>query len=105
MDVVVNPSNVYNSQALEKTVTRHIWEDHLKRAKDIRHSHLGKTSYTLGSQTTPRVFADSKEKHAMHYTLYRGLKAVTNWVRLKYAAINFKNLALWKTRSSTPFYF
>lgn len=82
------------SKTFEKTVNRHIWEDYLEQAEDVQHSPLGKTSYALRSQTTPRIFADAKEKHAMRYTLYRGLKAVTNWGRIKYAAMNLKKLAL-----------
>ena len=42
-----------------------------------------------------RVFADAKEKHAMRYTPFRGLAQVTNWVRLKFAAMNLKKLARW----------
>ena len=37
-----------------------------------------------------RVFADAKEKHGMRYTQYRGLTQVTNWVKLKFAAMNLK---------------
>ena len=52
--------------------------------------------------------ADAKEKHAMRYTFYRGLAQVSNWVRLKFAAMNLKKLARWKAGkrfappSSTP---
>jgi hypothetical protein len=35
----------------------------------------------------------------MRYTLYRGLNSVANWVRLKYAAMNLKKLALWKSKA------
>lgn len=93
------------SKTFKKTVNRHIGEDYLEQAQDVRHSPLGKTSYALRSQTTTRVFADAKEKHAMRYTLYRGLKAVTNWVRLKVATMNLKKLALWKAKASCSFFF
>lgn len=38
----------------------------------------------------------------MRYTPYRGLTAVTNWDKLKYAAMNLKKLAIhkWKERSA-----
>ncbi|MCI8525432.1 MAG: IS5/IS1182 family transposase, partial [Oscillospiraceae bacterium] len=39
-----------------------------------------------------------KEKHGMRYTHYRGLAQVSNWVRLKFAAMNLKKLARWKAR-------
>ena len=40
------------------------------------------------------MFADAKEKHGMRYTQYRGLTQVTNWVKLKFAAMNLKKLAI-----------
>ncbi|MGI5983327.1 MAG: transposase, partial [Sakamotonia sp.] len=43
-----------------------------------------------------RVFADAKEKYGMRYTPYRGLKRVSMWVRLKFAAMNLKKLAIWR---------
>ncbi len=78
-----------------KTVAVHIWKDYIEQAEDIRHSDLGKETYEMRSQTIERVFADAKEKHAMRYTYYRGLKPVTNWVKLKFASMNLKKLALW----------
>ena len=84
------------SQQCTKTVTRHVWHDFIERAEDVRHSPLGKATYALRSQTIERVFADAKEKHAMRYTPYRGLTAVTAWVKLKFAAMNLKKLAIHK---------
>ena len=45
------------------------------------------------------------EKHAMRYTHHRGLARVSAWVRLKYAAMNLKKLALWKWSRSDLFVF
>lgn len=86
------------NQQCVKTVTRHIWQDYLEQAEDIRHSPIGKSTYALRSQTIERVFADAKEKHAMRYTPYRGLAAVSAWVKLKFAALNLKKLAIHKWR-------
>ena len=83
----------------QKLVTRHIWENYIEMAEDIRHSPLGKATYSMRSQTIERVFADAKEKHAMRYTPYRGLNQVTNWVRLKFAAMNLKKMAMWKFKN------
>jgi len=79
----------------QKTVTKHIWEKHVDIAEDFRHSPAGRQSYGLRSQTIERVFADAKEKHGMRYTLLKGLVRVKNWVRLKFAAMNLKKLAMW----------
>ena len=74
----------------------YVWHDYIERAEDFRHSPIGKKTYALRSQTIERVFADAKEKHAMRYTPYRGLPAVTAWVKLKFAAMNLKKLAIHK---------
>lgn len=84
------------SRQCTKTVTRHIWQEYMERAEDVRHSPLGKATYALRSQTIERVFADAKEKHAMRYTPYRGLTAVTAWVKLKFAVMNLKKFAIHK---------
>lgn len=84
-----------NNKDFQKTVTKHIWSDYIEIAEDIRHSEIGKAIYSLRSQTIERVFADAKEKHSMRYTYIRSLPRVQNWVRLKFAAMNLKKLAMW----------
>ena len=79
----------------QKVVTKHIWAHHIDAAEDFRHSPAGRESYCLRSRTIERVFADAKEKHGMRYTLHKGLDRVRNWVRLKFAAMNLKKLAMW----------
>lgn len=79
----------------QKVVNKHIWQDYIELAEDIRHSPQGKAIYGLRSQTIERVFADAKEKYGMRYTLLKGLTRVRNWVRLKFAAMNLKKLAMW----------
>ena len=61
-------------------------------AEDIRHTPQYRDIYKLRQQKIERVFADAKEKHGMRYTQYRGLAQVTNWVKLKFAAMNLKKL-------------
>lgn len=82
----------------QKTVQCHIWQEYIEVAEDIRHSDIGKKSYALRKQTIERVFADAKEKHGMRYTQHRGLKRVSGWIRMKYAAMNLKKMALWKAK-------
>ena len=71
-------------------------------AEDIRHTPLYRDIYKLRQQKIERVFADAKEKHGMRYTQYRGLAQVTNWVKLKFAAMNLKKLANWKWKRKNP---
>ena len=89
-----------HSQNCQKTVARHIWSNYLEMAEDFRHTPKYAALYELRKETIERVFADAKEKHAMRYTQYRGLAQVTNWVKLKFAAMNLKRLAKWKWKNS-----
>ena len=81
-----------------KTVLRHIWKDYEELADDARYTPEYQELYAKRKETIERVFADAKEKHGMRYTHYRGLAQVSNWVRLKFAAMNLKKLANWKSR-------
>ncbi len=76
-----------------KVVTRHVWKDYEELADDARYTPEYEELYKKRKETIERVFADAKEKHAMRYTHYRGLAQVTNWVRLKFVAMNLKKFA------------
>ena len=84
----------------QKVHTAHIWQEYLDLAEQIRKTERGKEIYAMRKETIERIFADAKEKHAMRYTHHRGLAAVTRWVRLKFAALNLKKLAIWSWRDS-----
>lgn len=95
-------SRCTDSRSCEKTVTRHVWQDYVELAEDARYTPKYKKLYERRKETIERVFADAKEKYGMRYTLYRGLTQVTNWVKLKFAAMNLKKLATWKWEESHP---
>lgn len=78
----------------QKILQRHIWQEYLDTVESIRKTELGESIYSQRKETIERVFADAKEKHAMRYTHHRGLARVTQWVRLKFAAMNLKKLAM-----------
>ena len=84
----------------QKVFTTHIWQEHLDIVEQLRKTERGKALYRQRKEAIERVFADAKEKHAMRYTHHRGLTRVTNWVRLKYAAMNLKKLANWSWNNS-----
>ncbi len=86
----------------EKTVAIHIWQHFVEMTEDIRHTPMYRDVYKLRKEKIERVFADAKEKHGMRYTQYRGLTQVTNWVKLKFAAMNLKKLATWKWKRRNP---
>ena len=83
----------------EKTVLRHVWQDYVEMAEHVWYIPVYKELYRLRKEKIERVFADAKEKHGMRYTQYRGLAQVTNWVKLKFVAMNLKKLATWKWRN------
>ena len=89
----------------QRMLTTHIWQEFLDLVEQLRKTERGKEIYAMKKQTIERVFADAKEKHAMRYTHHRGLARVSAWVRLKYAAMNLKKLALWKWSRSDFFVF
>ena len=89
----------------QKVIYRHIWQDAMDAAEQIRKTDVGKGLYAMRKQTIERVFADAKEKNAMRYTHHRGLARVSHWVTLKFAAMNLKKLALWHSRHTHPFSF
>ena len=91
-----------HSKDCVKTVTRHIWADYIEKAEDIRHTPKYKEIYDKRKETIERVFADAKEKHAMRYTPYRGLAQVSNWVKLKFAAMNLKKYAKHRWKDAHP---
>ena len=84
----------------QKVHTTHIWQEYLDLVEQIRKTDRAKEIYAQRKETIERVFVDAKERHAMRYTHHRGLAAVTRWVRLKFAAMNLKKLAVWSWKNS-----
>ena len=89
-----------HSKDCVKVVQRHLWKDYEELADDARYTPEYAELYKQRKETIERVFADAKEKHAMRYTPYRSLVQVSNWVRLKFAAMNLKKFAKRKWRDS-----
>ena len=88
----------------QRILTTHIWQEYLDLVEQLRKTDYGKKIYARRKESIERAFADAKEKHAMRYTHHRGLARVSAWVRLKYAAMNLKKLAVWtwNTSASLP---
>ena len=89
---------MYLLQGLCKGHTEAYLEGLWELAGDARYTLQYQELYKRRKETIERVFADAKEKHAMRYTQYRGLAQVTNWVKLKFAAMNLKKPANWLWR-------
>lgn len=76
------------------------WQESLDLVEQLRKTERGKELYAMRKETIERVFADAKEKHAMRYTHHRGPARLSAWVRLKYAAMNLKKIAIWKCNAA-----
>lgn len=91
-----NLNKCTHSKSFQKVVTRHVWEEYMERAEDVRHSTMGREIYQKRCETIERVFGDAKEKHGMRYTKYCGKAKVKVQVLLTFACMNLKKLAKWK---------
>jgi transposase len=91
-------SKCTESKNYTKIVTRHVWEEYMEKAEDIRHTIGSKEIYSLRGETIERVFADAKELHGMRYAKHRGLGKIKMELNLLFACMNLKKLAnrLWK---------
>ena len=77
-----------------KTIRRHLYEDCLEKAKEIRLSEKGKELYSLRKQTIERVFAEGKEKHGLRYTRYKSRQKNFDMRALLYACLNMKKVKM-----------
>lgn len=92
------------SKNQQKMIQRHIWQDYLDVAKDLRHNYEIKDIYGKRKETIERVFADAKEKHGMRWTTLKGLKKLSLQAMLTFAALNLKKLASWTWKSPAAGY-
>lgn len=91
---------VYRNE-LKEEIRISIYEDYLDYAKALRLSEYGKEIYSKRKETIERVFADSKERHSMRYTNYRGKKKVSDHILLLFACMNMKKMANFKDKVSS----
>jgi len=84
------------SKNCQKVVTRHVWEEYMELAEDVRHSDKGREVYKLRKETIERIFADAKVKHGLRHTQFRGLARLKMQVLLTFSCMNLKKLAKWK---------
>ena len=92
-------SQCTESKSFQKVVTRHVWEEYMELAEDVRHSSKGKEIYKLRKETIERVFADAKVKHGLRFTQFKGLARLKMQVLLTFSCMNLKKLASWKRKN------
>lgn len=80
----------------QKTVTRHVWEEYMEFAEEIRSTDLWKEIYPKRKETIERVFADDKENHCLRFTRIMGIKKNGQQAALIFACHNLQRMARWR---------
>lgn len=78
----------------KKTVTRHVWREHVEAVDAHRLTEFGKRIYARRKETVERSFADAKELHGHRYARFCGLAKVQVQSLLSAACQNMKKMAL-----------
>lgn len=81
------------SRAMQKVITRHVWEGDREQIQENRRSEAGKLVYACRKETIERSFADAKELHGMRYAKMRGKVRMLEQCLLTATAQNIKKLA------------
>ncbi len=76
-----------------KLITRHVWEDYMEKAEDIRYTIGNKQIYQQRKETIERLFGTAKEQHGFRYTQYIGKARMEMKAGLTFACMNLKKLA------------
>lgn len=76
-----------------KLITRHVWEEYMEVAEDIRHTIGNRQIYQLRKETIERIFGTAKEHHGFRYTQYVGKARMEMKAGLTFACMNLKKLA------------
>ena len=82
------------SGQMQKTITRHVWEEAKEKANALRLTTWGKKVYARRKETVERSFADAKQHHGHRYARFRGLMKVQMQCLLAATAQNMKKMAL-----------
>ena len=86
----------------ERTLTRHVWQEHRERTDGHRLTSWGKAIYKRRKETVERSFADAKQLHGHRYARFRGLVRVQTQCLLAATAQNIKKVAMALTKSNAP---
>lgn len=82
------------NRQMQKTITRHVWEEAKEQANALRLTPWGKKTYARRKETVERSFADAKQHHGHRYARYRGQMKVQMQCLLAATAQNMKKMAL-----------
>ena len=72
---------------------RHVWEEDMEKAEEIRYRIGNRQIYQLRKETIERIFGTAKEQHGFRYTQYIGKARMEMKAGLTFACMNLKKLA------------
>ena len=90
---LVNTEQIFVDATHVKLITRHVWEEYMEVAEDIRHTIGNRQIYQLRKETIERIFGTAKEQHGFRYTQYVGKARMEMKAGLTFACMNLKKLA------------
>lgn len=67
----------------------------MDEVEQLPHTSVNRALYRKRQETIEHVFVNAKEKHGMHWALYRVLKKTTLQSMLTFSALNLKKLENW----------
>ncbi len=81
------------SKTRTKEIWRHVWEEYMEQAEDIRYTIGNREIYQHRKETIERLFGTAKEQHGFRYTQYIGKARMEMKAGLTFACMNLKKLA------------
>ena len=85
---------------MQKTITRHVWEEHKEQMNENRYTQNWKNNYPQRKETVERIFGVCKEEHGLRFTRVRGLVKNSQNATMIFACHNLKKMALWRWKDT-----
>lgn len=62
------------SKTNQKSISRHVWQEYVEEANELRYTDAWKERYPLRKETIERIFGDCKENMCLRFTRVKGLE-------------------------------
>ena len=89
------------SKNMQKTITRHVWEEYKEQMNENRYTQNWKNNYPQRKETVERIFGVCKEEHGLRFTRVRGLVKNSQNATMIFACHNLKKMALWRWKDTS----
>ena len=88
------------SKTHQKSITRHVWQEYVDQANELRYTDTWKEIYPMRKLTIERIFGDCKENMGLRFTRVRGIEKNKANVTMIFACHNLKKMALWHNKNN-----